>query len=312
MRPLTSVLRTVALAALVLAGTPLQAQTPTVLHVATGGKESDAQVYYAQDLGYFKRAGLDVEITTMSNGAAIASAVAAGALQVGSSNILAIATARARGLPFVFIAPGGGYRDAVPTTELVVAPNSPIRTGKDLDGKTVGTISLRALDQSSVMAWIDQNGGDSSTVKFVEIPTPEMPAALARGTIDAAQIAEPVLSASRGNVRVLGKSYSAVAKQFLIAGWFATSDWVAQNPDVVKRFADAIAQTAQWANANPAKAAAILEKYSKIPPHPNANHLTYARTLDAAAIAPVLELGLKYKALSQPMAPSDLIAHLPK
>lgn len=64
------------------------------MHVATGDNESDAQGYYVQDLGYF------------------AAAVAAGALHVGSSNILAIATARARGFPFVFIAPGGQYRDA--------------------------------------------------------------------------------------------------------------------------------------------------------------------------------------------------------
>ena len=247
----------------------------------------------------------------MSNGAAIASAVAGGALQIGSSNILAIATARQRGLPFVFIAPGGQYRDTVPTTESCPRRLA-LRTGKDLNGKTIGTISLRALDQFSVMAWIDQNGGDSSTVKFVEIPTSEMTAALDRGTIAAAQMAEPLPERARGKVRVLGKSYSAVAKQFLIAGWFAKSDWVAQNPDVVKRFEDAIAQTAQWANANPAKAAAILEKYSKIPRQSEREPPHLRAHARRAAIAPVLELGLKYKALSQPMAPSDLIAHLPQ
>jgi NitT/TauT family transport system substrate-binding protein len=284
------------------------AQSPAVLHVATGGKESDAQVYYAQELGYFAKAGLSVDIQTMANGAAIASAVAAGALQIGSSNILAIATARQRGLPFVFIAPGGQYRDSVPTTQLVTALASPIRTGKDLNGKTIGSISLRALDQFSAMAWIDANGGDSSTVKFIEIPTSEMAAALDRGTIDAAQMAEPFLSANRGKVRLLGKSYGAVAKQFLIAGWFAKSDWVAQNADVVKRFDDAIAQSAQWANANPAKAGAILEKYAKIQANPDANHLNYARTLEPSAIAPVLELGLKYKALAQALPAADLIA----
>jgi NitT/TauT family transport system substrate-binding protein len=259
----------------------VRAQTPIVLHVATGGKESDAQVYYAQDLGYFARAGLSVEISTMSNGAAIASAVASNAIQIGSSNILAIATARQRGLPFVFVAPGGSYREGAPTTQLCVAPNAPYRSGKDLTGKTIGTISLRALDQTSVMAWIDRTGGDSSSVHFVEITTAEMPVALERG---------------------------AVAKQFLIAGWFARSDWVAQNAAAVRRFDDAIAQTAQWANANPAKAAAILEKYSKIPPNPNANHLVYATKLEPAAIAPVLALGVKYRVLSQLIPASELIA----
>lgn len=296
------------LVALTLSGVTAAAQTPAVLHVATGGKESDAQVYYAQELGYFARQGLAVDITTMPNGSAIASAVAGGALQIGSSNILAIATARQRGLPFVFIAPAGQYRDASPTTQLCVAPNAPYRSGKDLNGKTIGTISLRALDQTSVMAWIDQTGGDSSSAHFVEITTSEMPAALERGTIDAAQIAEPVLSTVRGKLRCIGKTYTAVSKQFLIAGWFARSDWVAQNPDVVRRFDDAIAASAKWANANQAKAAEVLEKYSKVPATPGAAHLTYALKLEPATIAPVLDLGLKYKLLSQSLLASDIIA----
>lgn len=312
MRLSTLLLLPLALLAICAPGGGLRAQAPAVLNVATGGKESDAEVFYAADRGYFARAGLNVQISTMASGGVIASAVAGGSIQIGSSNILAIATARTHGLPFVFIAPGGQYRDSAPTTELVVAPGSPIRTGKDLDGKTIGSISLRALDQFSVMAWIDQNGGDSSTVKFVEIPTAEMPAALERGAIDAAQMAEPVLSASRASVRPIGKSYGAVAKQFLIAGWFAKSDWVAQNPDVARRFRDAIEESARWANANPAQAAAILEKYTKIPAVPGANHLSYALTLDPAAVGPVLDLGLKYKAIPQAIPAADLIAQLPK
>ena len=46
---------------------PALAQTSPVLHVATGGKETDAEVFYAQDLGYFAKAGLNVEITIMQN-----------------------------------------------------------------------------------------------------------------------------------------------------------------------------------------------------------------------------------------------------
>jgi NitT/TauT family transport system substrate-binding protein len=288
------------------------AQGPVVLHVATGGKESDAQVYYAQDLGYFGKAGLTVEISTMASGGVIASAVAGGSIQIGSSNIVAIAAARSRGLPFVFIAPGAEYRDTAPTTQLCVAPNSPIRSGKDLNGKTVGTISLKALDQSSVQAWIDRHGGDSSTVRFVEVTTSEMPAALERGTIQAAQIAEPVLSAEHSRLRCIGKTYSEVAKRFMISGWFARSDWVTRNADIVRRFNEAIAESARWANANPRKAAAILEKYSKIPPNPNETHLTYALSLDPTMIQPVIDLATQYKILTRPLPASDLIAQLPE
>ena len=288
---------------------PASPQTSPVLHVATGGKETDAEVFYAQDLGYFAKAGLKVDITIMQNGAAIGSAIVAGSLQVGSSSTLIIANAQAKGLPFAFIAPGGQYNDATPSTVLVVPVNSPIASAKDLAGKTIAVLSLRGIDQASTEKWIDENGGNSAAVKFVEISPPEMPAALARGTVDAAQLAEPYLSAAKSDVRMLGKAYGAVAKSWLIAGWFASPDWIAQNPAAARKFAGVMRQSADWANANPVKAAAILSKYTQAPI--DRIHTTYGRTLDPATIAPVIDIGVQYKILPKAIAPADLIAKLP-
>jgi len=289
---------------------PALAQTSPVLHVATGGKETDAEVFYAQDLGYFAKAGLNVEITIMQNGAAIGSAVAAGSLQIGSSSTLIIANAQAKGLPFAFIAPGGQYNDATPSTVLVVPVTSPIQSAKDLAGKAIAVLSLRGIDQSSTEKWIDDNGGASASVKFVEISPPEMPAALARGTVEAAMLAEPYLTGAKGTVRVLGKAYGAVAKSWLIAGWFSSTDWIAQNPDTVRKFADVMRQSADWANANPVKAAVILSKYTKA--SIDRIHTTYGRTLDPALIAPVIDIGVQYKILPKAVPPTDLIAKIPK
>jgi NitT/TauT family transport system substrate-binding protein len=289
---------------------PVSAQTSPVLHVATGGKETDAEVFYAQELGYFTKAGLNVEITIMQNGAAIGSAVVAGSLQIGSSSTLIIANAQAKGLPFAFIAPGGQYNDATPSTVLVVPAASPVQSAKDLTGKTVAVLALRGIDQSSASKWIDDNGGTSATVKFVEISPPEMPAALARSTVDAAMLAEPFLTSAKSAVRVLGKAYGAVAKSWLIAGWFSSNDWIAQNPDTVRKFADVMRQSADWANANPVPAAAILSKYTKA--SIERIHTTYGRTLDPALIAPVIDIGVLYKILPKAVPPADLIAKVQK
>jgi NitT/TauT family transport system substrate-binding protein len=296
----------VASALAAVAPAPAAAQTLPTLHIATGGKETDAEVFYAQDLGFFTKAGINADISVMQNGAAIGSAVASGALQVGSSSTLIIANAVSKGLPFVYIAPGGQYNDATPSLALVVPANSPIQSAKDLTGKTIAVLALRGIDQSSAMKWIDDNGGNSAGVKFVEIAAPEMAIALARGTVDAAQLAEPFLGGAAKTVRVLGKSYGAVAKSWMVAGWFSTSDWVAQNPDLVRRFDQAIQMSADWANANPVKAAAILTKYSKA--NIDRLHTVYGRTLDPAMIAPVIDVGMKYKTLAKPVTPADLIA----
>ena len=66
-------------------------------------KTTKAQVLWAKDEGFLKKAGIDADITLINNGAAIASAVAAGAVDIGQANLVSLATAHERGLPFVLI-----------------------------------------------------------------------------------------------------------------------------------------------------------------------------------------------------------------
>lgn len=302
-------LLTALLAVLASTGAGL-AQNGQVLHVATGGKEADAEVYYAQELGLFKKAGLTVEITTMASGSIIAGAVAGGSLDIGTGSVLVVATARARGVPFVFIAPGAAYSSAAPTTVLAVSATSPVRTAKDLNGKTIGVIGLRGLDQIAPQAWMDQNGADSASVKFLEMGPTEMPAALDAGRIDAAELADPVLSAVRNKIRILASPEDVIGKQFMITGWFATSEWVASHLDAARRFAAVIRETARWANANPDQAGLILEKYAKLPPDPTHQrpHVPYLSALSASMLAPIVSLGAKYGVLANPPAVADLVA----
>ena len=61
--------------AVVAAGSASAQQAPLLkLRVATIPSDIGAEVYYAKDMGFFAKAGLDVEITPITNGAAISSA----------------------------------------------------------------------------------------------------------------------------------------------------------------------------------------------------------------------------------------------
>ncbi|MEA2689803.1 MAG: NitT/TauT family transport system substrate-binding protein, partial [Candidatus Eremiobacteraeota bacterium] len=107
-------------ALLVLAGgaPPAHADPLPVLRVATTPIDIGAQVLWAKDEGFLKKAGVDAEISLINNGAAIAAAVASGAVDIGQANLVSLATAHERGLPFVLIAPGGFYTSSEPTTAL--------------------------------------------------------------------------------------------------------------------------------------------------------------------------------------------------
>ena len=291
------------------AGTTASAQSLTKITVATTPLDIGAEVLWAKDLGFFKKAGLDVDVSLMNNGSAIAAAVASGAVEVAQANIVSLASAHERGLPFVLIAPGGLYAGTNPTTALVVAQNAPLRNAKDLVGKTVAISGIKNITQVAVQAWLAQSGIDAAAVHFIELPFPQMGPALAAGRVDAAVIAEPDLSrALAQGGRVLAPVYDAIGKNFLVGAWFSTSAWANAHPDIVKRFAGAIAETATWANHHHAESARILESYTKVPVSSATRRVTWADRLDPGEIQPLIDATARASVLRAPFPAADLLA----
>lgn len=277
---------------------PVRAQTAETLRVGVLSAESAAEAHYAQDLGYFAKAGLDVAITTMSNTPSIVAAVVAGALDIGYTTIDSVASIHAHNVPLVVVAPATDYIDpgTVQTAGVLVRPDSPIRTAKDLAGKTIASPALHSLGTTGASAWIDANGGDSSTVSYVEIPFPAQPAALAAGRVDAIFEVEPFYGAAAKKFRVLFSGYSAISKHFLLNLWVATPAWARAHPDLVNRFVSVIHETAVWANSHHEQSGAILAKYSNIPADEIAAMVRshYAEELTPAIMQPGIDASAKY------------------
>lgn len=273
--------------------------------------DQGGQLYYAQDLGMFRRAGLDVVVSTANYGSQVAAAVVGGTIEIGQSNVMSLCAAYERGLPFALIAPAGVYLSTKPTSMMIVEKNSALKTAEDLNGKTVAINGLKSITQVSVMAWADQNGGDSSKIKFVEMPFAAMEPALATGRIDAALLADPdaTNALAAGHARPFAKAFDAIGKQFLIGGWFAKTDWIAANADAVKKFAGVMREAAQWANkpVNYKQSAAILEKYTKVAVGA-ANRVTFGERLDPALIQPDIDVAAKYGVLKTAFPAAKIIS----
>jgi len=288
------------------------AQTRTALHVATLPVDADATAWFALDLGYFQQNGLDVTIDVMTNGGAVTTGVVSGALDIGVASIGSLATAHARGLPVLALAPGGIYNGALPTSVLAVGESSPLRTAKDLTGKTIAIQTIGELAAFSIISWIDKNGGDGKSVKFIEIPISSMGDALAKGRVDAAFIAEPFFTQAKPAVRFFGASYDGVAKRFLISAWLATRDWIDGNPATAKKFIVAMRTAANWANQprNQAASGAILGKYTKIAPETIAKmqRAQFASRLEPAMLQPVIDVSAYYGAISTAFPAGEIIA----
>jgi NitT/TauT family transport system substrate-binding protein len=284
------------------------AQTPPLIRVGAGPDDPSIPLLYAVQSGMYAKAGLNVEIVRLSGAAAVAAALAGGSLELGKGAPMTIVPAIAKGLPFTIIGSSGFYTLGTPQVGLVVLKDSPIKTAKDLNGKTLGVNGLKNIAEYAPSMWIDKNGGDSSTVKFVEIRPAAAPAALAAHRIDACFVAEPQITEAKATSRVFAKPYDVLGDGFMIAGYFTMRPWAQAHPELVHKFQDAMRETAAWANANPDKSADILAKYTKLDPAlvRASYRAKFGESLSAAAIQPTIDLAAHYKLL-EAFPAADLI-----
>ena len=279
------------------------------IKIATIAIDTGAEAFYGLEQGFYKKNGLDASVLPLTNGPAITAAVVGGTVDIGFSNLVSLAIAFKKGVPITLIAPAGMYSSKAPTSTCMVALTSPIKTAKDMNGKIFATNGLKNIGEFAPRAWIDKNGGDSSTVKFVEMPFPDMAGALAQGRIDAALMAEPTMTESKGTTRFLSNCYDGIGSNFMIGAYFATTAWASAHPDLVRKFQAAMRDTAIWANANQKASAVILARESKMNPEIAAKmyRAVYPDHLDAGAIQPVIDVTAKYGGLPAAFPAADMM-----
>jgi NitT/TauT family transport system substrate-binding protein len=301
-------LSAIACAAMLAPVSSLAQTTSPTIFIAAPPNDSAGPLFYAQDLGMFKKAGLNVSLQTIENPGTSVAAVVGGSLTIGTLTIPGIALAREKGLPIVMIAPGSIYSSKAPTAGIIVLRNSPIKKASDLNGKTIATRDITNMSYYGAKAWIDKNGGDSKTVKWLEVNEPAAVPALLAGRVDAASISEPALDdvIHGTDAQMLAPVYDAIGSRFMISGAFTTESYAKANPDVVRKFAEVMASAAAWGNKNHAESAKILAKYSGVDIKPGATRVAYAEQLPPSDAQPVLDMLRQYGVLKTAMRANDL------
>jgi NitT/TauT family transport system substrate-binding protein len=290
------------LAAPVLAApAAVAAAAPGVVRVAISDSDLAAEPLYGSAAGIFRRYGLHVVLVpSRDGGAGVIRALRAGTIDVGFSNLISVSATIERGGPIVLIAPAGVHHRSAPVNAIVVLPNSPIRSGKDLDGKSIsspsGPGSAGALAPA---AWIDQHGGDSRTVHFVTGIQPfDVPAALRAGRIAAAEMGDPDLTIlrQRGQVQILCSPFDAEGDDYLLAAFIASKPCALAHRATAHRFAAAMAETARWSNAHRAQTGAILARRLHLAPSVVAamSRTSYAERFVPAQMQPPLDVAARY------------------
>ena len=158
--------------------------------------------------------------------------------------------------------------------------------------------------------WIDKTGGDSSTVKFIEIPFPPTPEAIASGRVDGAYLAEPfyTIALKKHQARLLDTGVEAIAPDFVSTVWFTSLPWARTHADTVARFQKALSEAADWANSHQALCIPIIVKYLNSDPALTAQTTRpyYPDRLIAAQVQPYIDVAARYTHFA-PFPAADLI-----
>ena len=185
-----------AIFAVVAAGLVSPAKAADKVVVGTGGSAGDAPFYIAQDKGYFKSEGLDVDLIVLDSGAKVIAPLGTGELDVGSGALsVGFWNALVRGVKFPIVADRGHtekgylYQSVFMRKDLV--DSGQFKSLKDLKGMRMGfaaqgVTSLSLLNEAAKFAGIKYED-----VIPVYLSFPQQIAALQNKALDGTMLIEP-------------------------------------------------------------------------------------------------------------------------
>jgi len=262
-----------AVAASALLAAPAGAQEKKALKVSIIPISDVAPLFAAIKEGYFKQHGLEVDTAPTAGGAIGVPGLMAGAYDIAFTNVVSTLQARAQGLPVKIIAPGSAIGDGSQGeggAGILVRKGEGIRTGADLAGKSLAVNTQKNIIWLYALAWVQKAGGDPGKVIVREVPFPQMVDALRGKRVDAVFAVDPFLTIARADagLEFLGSPYIAVQPNLSVAQYVATEDFIAKNPETVKRFNAALQMGIGWVNRNlqNKELHELLSSYTKISP----------------------------------------------
>jgi NitT/TauT family transport system substrate-binding protein len=282
-------------------------------HILVGASSDDVvrPLLYAVDAGLFKKAGLDVELVKLANGAAVAAAVAGGSVHLGKGSALTPVQAYAKGLPFIVTANLANYSSDSPNVAMLVQNNSPIRVPKDLIGKTIGMVGLNDSNTLGVYAWLEKSGVALDSVKFIELGNSAGAAALEASRVDAMMFLDPALSAAMAtsNFRVLSYPNDALGRRFSVGTMFGLASWVNAHRPEVERFNRALSAAEAYVAAHENETKPLAAKFAglELSQLQNVRPPTRTTGITTNDMQIVIDAAARYKLIPKDFNANDII-----
>jgi NitT/TauT family transport system substrate-binding protein len=226
-----------------------------------------APIHIAIDEGLFAAEGLSVTVEVTQGGAAAIPALVGGDLDIAYGAWPSFLIANAQGLELRAVADGTAARPGF--TELLAMPGSPLEGNPaGLAGARIAVNTLGNLGELAVRSALVEAGLEADAAELVEIPFPDMGAALERGDVDVIWASEPVATLARetlGAVLVID-SYVGTMEGFPVAGYQASAEFVEDNPRTVAAFQRALEAAVERIAEDPELVPGIAPEFTNLEP----------------------------------------------
>lgn len=232
--------------------------------IRIGYQASSSLTILAKEKGFFEeefgKDGTAVNYTLFLAGPPMVEALAGDRLDIANLGPLPAISARASGIDVKAI--GRAYSDDF-YYGLLVRPDAPIQSVKDLAGKKVA-VQVGSGAHLFLLLLLQQNGLQNSDINVVNLPTSDHQAALSSGNVDAVATWQPFVPMIELNKagRVLADSKNVIQT---VGIYLARNDFGQKNATLVERFLKVHQKAADYIKAHPEEVAQIVSRESKIP-----------------------------------------------
>jgi NitT/TauT family transport system substrate-binding protein len=253
--------------------TAAQALAEPTVRLAVGGKPA---MFYlpltvVERLGYFKDAGLNVEISDFAGGARALQALIGGSADVVTGAFDHTIQMQAKGQPIVGVVELGRYPGFV--LGLIAAKAANYRSAADLKGLKIGITAPGSSTHFMVRYLMAEAGLKDDDAAFIGIGTgPTAVAAVRRGEIDALVNVDPVISLleSEKAIRVVADTRTLEGTRAVFGGaypaavLYVTPAYIQHNGPTVQALVNAFVRGLRWMTAHSAEQIAALmpEEYA--------------------------------------------------
>jgi len=225
-----------------------------------------AAAYVAQEQGFFKKHGIEVEFIPTNSSGNNPPALVSGSVQIAGPTMPTLLQANDAGLDLVVFAAGTVY--PLDGDILVARQGSGIEKPTDLKGKKVGVPGLGALLHVMLKRHLKTNGVNPNDVRFVEVSFPQAADALKSAQIDA----YPAVAPFSARIIQSGAGYEVAnwlkdtPDGTLTVVYAATRKWASENKQVIAALREGMAEAIEYAKTHTNELNNAIATYTKLPP----------------------------------------------